>query len=101
MSASPVAGPPHIAKVVAELSALLGDRLTTSADERAHHGRDESYHAPHAPDAVAFAQSTDEVAAIVGLCARYKAPVIAFGSLQGRAGFAQPSSMAVGARLPS
>jgi len=46
----------------------------------AQHGKDESYHPPHAPDAVAFAHSTDEVAAIVGLCARYKAPVIAFGT---------------------
>ena len=35
---------------------------------------------PHAPDAVAFAHSTDEVSAIVKLCAEYKTPVIAFGA---------------------
>jgi D-lactate dehydrogenase (cytochrome) len=66
--------------LLASLRQLLGDRLSTSAAVCEQHGRDESYHAPHAPDAVAFAQSTDEVAAIVGLCARYKTPVIAFGT---------------------
>src|SRR5580704_15135404 len=62
------------------LRQLLGDRLTTSAAICAQHGRDESYHQPHAPDAVAFARSTEEVAAIVSLCARHRTPVIAFGT---------------------
>src|SRR5215217_2807487 len=66
--------------LLAALRQLLGDRLSTSAAVCEQHGKDESYHAPHAPDAVAFAQSTEEVAAIVGLCARYKIPVIAFGT---------------------
>src|SRR6184192_2278714 len=58
----------------------LGDRLSTSAAVCEQHGKDESYHTPHAPDAVAFAHSTEEVAALVALCARYKTPVIAFGT---------------------
>jgi len=65
------------------LSALrqrLGDRLSTSAAVCDQHGKDESYHTPHAPDAVAFVHSTEEVAAIVGLCAEHKTPVIAFGT---------------------
>lgn len=62
------------------LRELLGERLTTSAAICELHGRDESYHAPHAPDAVAFARSTDEVSAIVRLCAAHKTPVIAFGT---------------------
>src|ERR1700751_2727400 len=66
--------------LLASLRDLLGDRLSTSAAVCAHHGKDESYHAPQAPDAVAFAQSTDEVSAIVKLCAEYKTPVIAFGA---------------------
>lgn len=73
--------------LLAELQSLLGERLTTSAAVCAQHGRDESYHTPHPPDAVAFAQSTEEVAAIVRLCARYRTPVIAFGtgtSLEGQ-----------------
>src|SRR5271167_2810093 len=62
------------------LRQLLGDRLSTSAAVCDQHGRDESYHAPHSPDAVAFARSTEEVAAIVRLCSGHKAPVIAFGA---------------------
>ena len=63
-----------------ELRQLLGDRLSTSAAVCDHHGKDESYHAPHSPDAVAFAHSTEEVSAIVKLCSDHKTPVIAFGT---------------------
>ena len=62
------------------LRQLLGDRLSTSAAVCDQHGRDESYHAPHSPDAVAFARSTEDVVAIVRLCSAHKAPVIAFGA---------------------
>ena len=73
--------------LIAELRALLGERLSTAQAVREHHGKDASYHAMEMPDAVAFAESTDEVAAIVKLCARHKTPVIAFGtgtSLEGQ-----------------
>jgi len=66
--------------LLASLRQLLGDRLSTSASVCEQHGKDESYHTPHAPDAVAFARSTDEVAAIVGRCAEHETPVIAFGT---------------------
>jgi D-lactate dehydrogenase (cytochrome) len=66
--------------LLAKLRQLLGDRLSTSAAVCAQHGKDESYHAPHAPDAVAFARSTEEVVAIVKACSNYKTPVIAFGT---------------------
>ncbi len=66
--------------VIARLRERFGDRVSTAASVREQHGRDESYHPPHAPDAVVFAQSTAEVAEVVGLCARHKVPVIAFGT---------------------
>ena len=66
--------------VVEELRALLGERLSTSPAVCEQHGHDESYHPTHAPDAVAFAHSTEEVAAIVKICARHKRPVIPFGT---------------------
>jgi len=62
------------------LRALLGDRLSTNPAVREQHGHDESYHAAAPPDAVAFARSTEEVAAIVRLCAAHGVPVIAFGT---------------------
>src|SRR3954467_6779374 len=66
--------------LLASLKQRLGDRLSTSAAICAQHGKDESYHQPHAPDAVAFAASTEEVATIVVLCAQHKTPVIPFGT---------------------
>src|SRR5213593_276139 len=80
MSATVLQRSPLDPGLLASLRQQLGDRLSTSAALCEQHGRDESYHAPHAPDAVAFAHTTDEVAAIVRLCARYKTPVIAFGT---------------------
>jgi len=66
--------------VIEALRALLGRRLSTSAAVREQHGHDESYHPTHAPDAVAFVRTNDEVAAVVHLCARHKRPVIPFGT---------------------
>jgi len=80
MTASSLERVPLSPQLLASLQQRLGDRLSTSAAICAQHGKDESYHAPHAPDAVAFAQSTEEVADIVALCAEYETPVIAFGT---------------------
>jgi len=63
-----------------DLRALLGDRLSTSQAVREHHGKDVTYHAGHPPDAVAFAESTEEVAEIVRVCAAYKVPIIPYGT---------------------
>jgi D-lactate dehydrogenase (cytochrome) len=71
---------PFASSLVTSLRELLGDRLSTSGTVCAHHGKDESYHAPYPPDAVVFAQCTEEVSSIVKLCAKYRTPVIAFGA---------------------
>jgi D-lactate dehydrogenase (cytochrome) len=65
---------------VEALRALLGDRLSTSPSVLDLHGRDESSFAPAPPDAVAFPQSTEEVAAVVRACAEHAVPVIPFGT---------------------
>lgn len=62
------------------LKALLGNRVSTSESDRAQHGRDESYHTPQLPDAVCRPESTEEVAAIVKLCAANKTPIVAYGA---------------------
>ncbi len=69
--------PPALA---AALEGLLGRRFTTSAADREHHGRGESYHAGLAPDAVCYAGTTEEVAAIVRLCAAHRTPIVPFGA---------------------
>ena len=84
-NATPTA-PSALEALVAELKALLGDRLSTSAAIREHHGKDESYLPYAAPDAVAYPESTDEVRAIVLACGRKRVPMIPFGvgtSLEG------------------
>ncbi|MEQ8247895.1 MAG: FAD-linked oxidase C-terminal domain-containing protein [Alphaproteobacteria bacterium] len=63
-----------------ELSTLLGERFTTSAAVRAHHGKDESYHPNRDPDAVAFVRSTEEVSDVVKICARHRVPIVPFGA---------------------
>jgi len=72
--------------VLAELQALLGERVTTSAGIREHHGKDESYLPYAAPDAVVFPESTEEVRDIVLICRRHRVPMIPYGvgtSLEG------------------
>jgi D-lactate dehydrogenase (cytochrome) len=59
---------------------LLGDRLSTATSMRAAHGKDESFHKPHPPDAVAFPASAGEVVEIVKICATHRMPVIPFGT---------------------
>ncbi|MEE8276900.1 MAG: FAD-linked oxidase C-terminal domain-containing protein [Alphaproteobacteria bacterium] len=68
------------AAAIEELTALLGERLTTSKSVREHHGRGEDYFLPAPPDAVAFACSTQEVAEIVKICGRHRTPIIPYGT---------------------
>ncbi|AOY92802.1 2-hydroxy-acid oxidase [Cupriavidus sp. USMAA2-4] len=72
--------------VVQALQARFGERFSTSAGVREHHGRDESPFPPALPDAVVFAHSTDEVAAVARLCHDHDVPLIPYGvgsSLEG------------------
>jgi D-lactate dehydrogenase (cytochrome) len=66
--------------VILGLKERFGERVSTAAAVREQHGKDESYHAPRQPDAVVFARSTDDVVAIVKLCAAHRTPVIPFGT---------------------
>jgi D-lactate dehydrogenase (cytochrome) len=62
------------------LQALLGDRFSIAKSVRDHHGRDESPYPLLAPDAVIFAQTNEEVSAVVKLCNEYAVPIIAYGA---------------------
>jgi D-lactate dehydrogenase (cytochrome) len=70
-------------QIDAALSAIkqrLGDRFSTAQAVRDQHGKGEDHHAVLAPDGVAFAGSTEEVAEIVKICAQYKVPIVPFGT---------------------
>ena len=77
-----------IQQAITELQAVLGDRITTSKSDLDLHGQNET-HFPHLPpDAVAYPETTDEVARIVRICAANDCPIIPWGvgtSLEGHA----------------
>lgn len=62
------------------LRAIAGDRISVSNSVREQHGHDESHHETCPPDAVVFVESTEEVSAVVSLCAAHNVPVIPFGT---------------------
>jgi D-lactate dehydrogenase (cytochrome) len=62
------------------LKELLGTRANDTPAVREHHSRGESYHPPAAPDVVCFPRSTDEVAGILKISARFQVPVVPFGA---------------------
>ena len=71
-----------------ELETLLGARFSRSAAERDLHGRNETWFPLTLPDAVAWPETTEEVAAILKICHAHGVPVTPWGaasSLEGHA----------------
>ncbi len=76
-----------IQDAIAEITLILGQRLTTSKSDLDLHGRSETYFAACPPDAIAYPDSTDEVSQIVKICAAHNCPVVGWGtgtSLEGQ-----------------
>ncbi|WP_374667851.1 FAD-binding oxidoreductase [Ramlibacter sp.] len=74
------------AALIDALKARFAERCSTAMAVREQHGRDESSFAVPPPAAVVFAESTQDVADAVALCAAHDTPVIPFGvgsSLEG------------------
>ena len=63
-----------------ELCALLGTRFSTDSTVRDAYARDASYHRGALPDAVAFPKTNAEVAETVKICAKYKIPIVPYGT---------------------
>ncbi|WP_330212115.1 FAD-binding oxidoreductase [Pseudomonas sp. Z18(2022)] len=85
------AHPPLPQSLLDELSQLLGNRFSTSASVREHHGSDISALDPMPPDAVAYANSLDDIVAISAACYRHDVPMIAYGSGTSLEGWLQAS----------
>ncbi|MDE2578395.1 MAG: FAD-binding protein [Hyphomicrobiales bacterium] len=82
-SAAPLTARPAeavIAALVEELAARFGNKLATAQAVRRQHGHTLSWTPNQPPDAVIFAESTEDVADAVKLCAARGVPVIAFGT---------------------
>ena len=73
---------------VEALGARFGEALQTGEAVRAQHGASESHFPTMLPDAVLFAESRDDVVALVGLCAEADVPIVPYGagtSIEGNA----------------
>lgn len=69
-----------MAALLERLAHHFGGRFSFGEAVRLHHGKDESSLTPAPPDAVVFAETTDEVAETVRLCREFHTPVIPFGT---------------------
>ena len=69
-----------MASYLEELKELLGNNLSLSESVREQHGHDESFHVSVPPEAVAYAQSNQEISEIVKICVRNKIPIIPYGT---------------------
>jgi len=58
----------------------FGDRFQTGEAIRLEHGKSETHFAPMPPDAVVFAESTDDVVEVVCACRVTSVPVIPYGA---------------------
>jgi D-lactate dehydrogenase (cytochrome) len=65
---------------IAAMTMQFGARFSMSSSICLHHGQDESSFLPMPPDAVVFADSTDEVSTIAKLCSAYQIPMIPHGT---------------------
>jgi len=76
-----------VRQVIASLSNHFGNRLATGRAIREQHANSITWLENQAPDAVVFAESTEDVQFVVRACATHGVPVIAFGtgsSLEGQ-----------------
>lgn len=66
--------------MIAALRQQFGDRFSQAGAVREHHGKDESPYPSMLPDAVVFAESTEEVVVVVNLCNEFNIPLIPYGA---------------------
>ncbi|SFJ79499.1 FAD-binding oxidoreductase [Celeribacter neptunius] len=69
---------PNDARVA--LNALLGERFSEKQADRDHHAGTEAHHRPAPPEAVAWPESTEEVAEIVRICRGNGVAIVAHGA---------------------
>lgn len=68
------------AQVIAMAQAFLGERITTNAALREQHSHGEDAQPPRLPDGVAFVETSEETARLLGLCHQHSVPVVPFGA---------------------
>jgi D-lactate dehydrogenase (cytochrome) len=72
--------PPETLAVIDAARGFLGDRITVNHALREQHSHGEDTQPPVMPDAVAFIESAEEAARLLGLCHAHGVPVVPFGA---------------------
>ena len=72
--------PATVKALVADLNAHFGNKIATSQAVREQHGHTLTWLPNSPPDAVLFAETTEDVVDAVKICARHDAPVVPFGT---------------------
>src|SRR4028118_2294466 len=72
--------PRPVDAVIAAAREFLGERLSMAQAVREQHSRGEDQTPPTLPDAVAFAETTEEVSRLHALCHHHGVPVTPFGA---------------------
>ncbi len=72
--------PEGVQALVADLNAHFGNKVATSQAVREQHGHTLTWLRNAPPDAVLFAESAQDVAEAVRICARHDAPIVPFGT---------------------
>ncbi|MEO1193453.1 MAG: FAD-linked oxidase C-terminal domain-containing protein [Pseudomonadota bacterium] len=65
---------------IERLTARFPGQLTTGRGLRDEHAHGDSWHQPERPDAVFFAESSQDISAVLALCNDLRVPVIPFGA---------------------
>ena len=69
----------NIIDAVAILKQKFGERLSEAQSVRKHHAQSTTRMEQQLPDAVIFAETTQEVSEILTICNHHHCPVVAFG----------------------
>jgi D-lactate dehydrogenase (cytochrome) len=72
--------PAPVDTVIEAARAFLGERITTNATLREHHSHGQDTQPPVLPDAVAFVETSEEVARLLALCHDNHVPVVPWGA---------------------
>ena len=67
-------------KALGVLSKIFGDRLSRTPADLELHGTSEAHFPVTSPDAVAYVNSLEDVQKLMGVCAEYECPVVAWGA---------------------
>lgn len=73
----------------------MGARVSTVGSVREEHSHGEALDASRLPEAVVFAESTDDVSAVLNLCHEHRVPVVAFGAGTSVEGHVTPPEHAI------